>query len=461
MKSKAAHLIIGPLLFFVFLYLPLPELSPQGQAVLACTLWVAYWWVTEALELAVTALLPIIIFPLSGAVSMDKITSSYGHPFIFLFMGGFVLGIAIQKWDLHKRIAFKIIELLGTGKKRVILGFLVATAFLSMWLSNTATAIMILPIGISVGDHFKNDKIFSRNLMLAIAYGASIGGVATLIGSPPNIIFAGVLKQTLEIDITFFNWMLFALPTSILLLIVAWFYLTRFKVTAEDKTASVRLDDLGKITVPEKRVLIVFASVAFLWISKDFIWVKFLPKINDTIIAIIGALSLFIIPSGKEKDKALMDWKGVRDLPWGVLLIFGAGLAIASGFSETDLTTWLGNQMAEARVLPTFLFFLMVIAAINFLTEITSNTATASMLLPVLISIGISLEMDVVGLLAGATLACSCAFMLPVATPPNAIVFGSGQVTLKEMMRAGIFMNILSIIVIFLLSMWMSGVLVS
>src|SRR5699024_4601804 len=252
--------------------------------VLACTLWVAYWWVTEALELAVTALLPIIIFPLSGAVSIDKITSSYGHPFIFLFMGGFVLGIAIQKWDLHKRIAFKIIELLGTGKKRVILGFLLATAFLSMWLSNTATAIMILPIGISVGNHFNNDPVFSRNLMLSIAYGASIGGVATLIGSPPNIIFAGVLKQTLEIDITFFNWMLFALPISILLLVVAWFYLTRFKVTDEDKASSVRLDDLGKITVPEKRVLIVFASVAFLWISKDFIWVKFLPKINDTII---------------------------------------------------------------------------------------------------------------------------------------------------------------------------------
>ncbi|HLQ99480.1 MAG TPA: SLC13 family permease [Sphingobacterium sp.] len=459
MKSKFIHLIIGPILFLVSLKLPLENLSSEGQAVLACTLWVAYWWITEALELSVTSLLPIVIFPLSGAVPLEKITSSYGHPFIFLFMGGFVLGIAIQKWNLHKRIAFKIIEVLGTGKKRVILGFLLATAFLSMWLSNTATAIMILPIGISVSAHFNQDKVFSKNLMLAIAYGASIGGMATLIGSPPNIIFAGILKQSLQIEITFLNWMLFALPISLFLLLFAWIYLTRFKVDPEEKKSSVILDDLGNITTPEKRVLMVFAMVAFLWISKDFLWVKLFPKLDDTIIAIIGALSLFIIPAGSGSREALMNWKAAKSLPWGVLLIFGAGLAIASGFSNTDLTVWLGNQIGEAKVLPAFLFSLLVIAGINFLTEITSNTATASMLLPVLISLGLSLDMDVVGLLAGATLACTCAFMLPVATPPNAIIFGSGQIKLKEMMRAGIFMNIVSVLVIFVLSLLLSGVL--
>src|SRR5699024_1808820 len=316
-----------------------------------------------------------------------------------------------------------------------------------------------LPIGISVSAHFNQDKVFSKNLMLAIAYGASIGGMATLIGSPPNIIFAGILKQSLQIEITFLNWMLFALPISLFLLLFAWIYLTRFKVDPEEKKSSVILDDLGNITTPEKRVLMVFAMVAFLWISKDFLWVKLFPKLDDTIIAIIGALSLFIIPAGSGSREALMNWKAAKSLPWGVLLIFGAGLAIASGFSNTDLTVWLGNQIGEAKVLPAVLFSLLVIAGINFLTEITSNTATASMLLPVLISLGLSLDMDVVGLLAGATLACTCAFMLPVATPPNAIIFGSGQIKLKEMMRAGIFMNIVSVLVIFVLSLLLSGVL--
>lgn len=449
-KSKLIHLIIGPILFIIFLNVPLEGLSKEGQAVLACTLWIAYWWITETLELAVTSLLPIVIFPLSGAVSIDKVTTSYGHPFIFLFMGGFILGIAIQKWNLHKRIAYKIIEILGTGQKKVILGFLIATAFLSMWLSNTATAIMLLPIGLSVSAHFNNSKEFSRSLMLAIAYGASIGGLATLIGSPPNIILAGIVKETLSVEITFLNWMLFALPITVVLLLFAWFYLTRFKVEESDRKVNIALDKLPIMSTPEKRVLLVFASVAFLWISKDFLFADIFPSLDDTIIAIMGALSLFIIPAGSGTKESLMNWRAAKEMPWGVLLIFGAGLAIASGFSNTDLTVWLGSQMKGADVLPTFFFTLLVITCINLLTEITSNTATASMMLPVLIALGSSLNMDVIGLLAGATLACSCAFMLPVATPPNAIVFGSGQLTLKDMMRAGIFMNIVSIIVIFI-----------
>lgn len=460
MNSKTIHFIIGSLLFLIILLIPFAELSNEGQAVLACTVWVAYWWITEALELAVTSLLPIVIFPLSGALSIEKITGSYGHPFIYLFMGGFILGLAIQKWDLHKRIAFGIIRIMGSSQKRVILGFLLATAFLSMWLSNTATAIMLLPIGVSVISHFKNVQPFSKNVMLAIAYGASIGGMATLIGSPPNIIFAGIVKNTLGIEITFFNWMLFALPLTCLLLLITWFYLTYYKVEKTQEETELSIEKLPPMTKPEKRVLIIFVAVAFMWFTRTFIFVKFLPQLDDTIIAILGSILLFLTPAGTGKNERLMSWSVAREMPWGVLLIFGAGLAIAAGFASTDLTTWIGNQLSGAAVLPAFLFIFLVIASMNFLTEITSNTATASMMLPILIALGAVMEINIIGLLVGATLVCSCAFMLPVATPPNAIVFSSGKVSLREMMRTGVFLNIASIIVVYIFVMLFSNLLI-
>ncbi|MCY4778763.1 DASS family sodium-coupled anion symporter [Sphingobacterium sp. UT-1RO-CII-1] len=450
MGKKGIHVLIGPLLFFIVYNVPIAGLSEEGQAVLASTLWIAYWWIAEALDLAITSLLPIIIFPLSGALRIEDVTASYGHPFIYLFMGGFILGLAIQKWNLHKRIAFSIIRLTGTSEKMVILGFLLATAFLSMWLSNTATAIMLLPIGTSVIEHFKNRQPFSKNLMLSVAYGASIGGMSTLIGSPPNIILAGIVQSSLGIEITFVGWMLFAFPLSCVLLFITWLYLTHYK---EDKLALNKLlviEPLPPISEAEKRVLYVFLFVAFMWVTRSFIWVKFVPKLDDTIIAITGALLLFLIPSGRSARERLMNWEVAKSLPWGVLLIFGAGLAIANGFSATDLTVWIGESLNGARILPSFLFVLVVIASINFLTEITSNTATASMMLPVLIALGTVLELDVIALLVGATLACSCAFMLPVATPPNAIVFSSGYLNLKDMMRTGFWLNIISIIVIYL-----------
>src|SRR5699024_4754783 len=304
----------------------------------------------------------------------------------------------------------------------VILGFLIATAFLAMWLSNTDTAIMILPIGISISNHFSSQKEFSKNLMLAIAYGASIGGLATLIGSPPNIIFAGIIQQNLGVEITFLKWMTFALPITVALLIVAWFYLTRFKVDKSvTENKAFNFNDLPKMTTAEKRVLIVFAIVATLWITKDFLLKKHFPQLDDTIIAILGAISLFIITGDPKSKQKIMTWRVAREMPWGVLLLFGAGLAIANGFSSTDLTIWLGQLLSIANLLPVSIFLLIVIASINFLTEITSNTATASMMLPVLIALGSNHELNLIGLLAGATIACSCAFMLPVATPPNAI----------------------------------------
>ena len=442
------NLILGPVLFLFITLLPFEGLSAEGKAVLASTLWVAYWWISEAVELPVASILPILLFPLSGALTVEQTATSYGNPYIYLFLGGFIIGLAIENWDLHKRIAYKIIQIVGTSEKKVILGFMVATGFLSMWISNSASAIMMLPIGVSVAAQFGDRDLFAKRLMLGIAYAASIGGMATLIGTPPNIILAGIIKESMGVEISFVDWMMFATPFSIVLLIITWFILSRNLQSSATKTEFIP-DDLGKITTPEKRVAMVFALVAFLWITRTFIWNKFIPAMDDTTIAVFGALLLFVLPSGIGSRK-LMDWKTAKNLPWDVLLIFGAGLAIAKGFSQTDLTKWLAGHFMGLNFLPVAFLMVIIIASINFLTEITSNTATASITLPLLFSLSISLNMETLPLLAGATLAASCAFMLPVATPPNAIVFSSGKLKIGDMVRTGFILNIVSIVLIFL-----------
>lgn len=451
MIRKHLPAFLGPVVFLIINNIELAGLSPQGQAVLATTCWIAIWWITEAVELEATALLPLVVFPLSGGLSVSSTAESYGNPFIFLFMGGFIVGLAIQKWDLHKRIALNVISFVGTDQKKVMLGFMISTAFLSMWISNTATSIMMLPIAYSVMDQFEDKGTFGRNLMLGIAYAASIGGMATLIGTPPNIVFAGVIKETFNIELSFLQWMLFALPFVVLFLFIAWYYLAHFCGKPSDNTATqeITLEKLPKISVPEKRVLIVFVAIAFMWISRSFLIVKILPAIDDTQIAMLGAISLFLIPSGKKGQK-LMNWNTARKLPWGILLIFGAGLAIAEGFSTTDLATWLGEQLLELKAVPVLIILLLVIASVNFLTEITSNIATASMILPILAAMAISIGLSPLTLMVAAILASSCAFMLPVATPPNAVVFSSGKIRMGEMVKTGLVLNLISILLIFL-----------
>ncbi|HRN72195.1 MAG TPA: DASS family sodium-coupled anion symporter [Ginsengibacter sp.] len=447
--TRRVALITGPALFIIIRLIPIEGLSPEGKAVLACTAWVALWWITEAVELPVTSILPILIFPLSGALTIEQTTSAYGNPFIYLFLGGFIIGLAIENRNLHKRIAYNIIRVAGTGEKRVLLGMMVATAFLSMWISNTATAIMMLPIGVSVMHHFGNSQPFSKNLMLGIAYAASIGGIATLIGTPPNIILAGIVRESMGYEISFLDWLLFGLPFSAILLFLTWLWLTRYRVEKTDHSPALELSSLGKMTPAEKRVALVFTLTAFFWITRSFIWNKYIPGLDDTVIAIGGALLMFIIPAG-EKNENLINWKEAKKLPWDVLVLFGAGLAIAKGFANTDLTVWLGAQFSLLGFMPTALIVLLILAAINFLTEITSNTATASLILPLLITLGASLHLDVLPLLAGAAISSSCAFMLPVATPPNAIVFSSGKVRIGDMVRAGLFLNITSIVLTYL-----------
>ena len=462
-SSKQIGLFSGPLAFILTLWLVHPEgLGEEARAILACTLWIAIWWITEAIPIAVTSLLPLILFPLTGGLDIKSTSASFGHKYIFLYAGGFIIAIAIERWNLHKRIALNIINAIGTNIPYISLGFMVATAFLSMWISNTATAVMMLPIGAAIitqlnnnPESDKNDSlIFGKALMLSIAYSASIGGIATLVGTPPNLVLAGVVSEIYSVEISFSQWMAFGLPISVLLLFICWQYLVKFsfklggkKFPGGREEIKQQLEGLGGISFEEKLVLTVFGLTAFAWISRSFLLSKIIPGIDDTIIALGGAVILFLLPSRVRKE-GIITWEEAVKLPWGILLLFGGGLALAEGFKTTGLAVWIANQMTLLEGVTIVLVLLILIAAVNFLTEITSNLATTSMLLPILAPMALSMNVHPYTLLVAATVAASCAFMLPVATPPNAVVFGSGYLRIPDMVKAGIWMNILSILLI-------------
>ena len=465
-SKQKIGLVLGPLFFILIQQFFHPEgLSEAANSVLASAVWIAIWWITEALPIAVTALLPILLFPLSGGLSLTETTASYGHKFVFLFIGGFILAIAIEKWNLHKRIALTIIKIVGTNVVHIILGFMVATAFLSMWISNTATAVMILPVGIAIvlqlkdnPDTIENEnEIFGKALMLAIAYSASIGGMATLIGTPPNLILAGVVQESYGVEITFSQWFAFGFPVSVVFLFLAWLYLTRIAFTFKQKSfpggndeIKNQLRKLGKISFEEKMIFGVFILTAFAWITRSFLLKQYIPAIDDTIIAIGAAFLLFLLPSSK-KGIPLLGWDDAVKLPWGILLLFGGGMALALGFEDSGLALWIGIQLKSLSTIPLIVLLLIIIAAVNFITEITSNLATTAMLLPVLVSLADAINIHPYFLLVGATVAASCAFMLPVATPPNAVVFGSGYLKINDMVRKGFWMNVLSILLLTLI----------
>ncbi len=461
MKVKKIGLILGPALFLMTLLWFHPEgLSKEANAILASTLWVAVWWITEAVPIAITSLLPVVLFPLTGGLELAETTASFGHRYIFLYIGGFILAIAIQRWNLHKRIALNIIQIIGTNVKSIILGFMIATAFLSMWISNTATSVMMLPIGMAIisqlrdnPDTIENEnQTFGKALMLAIAYSASIGGMATLIGTPPNLILAGIVQETYGIEITFLKWFMFGLPVSLILLAICWKYLTEFAFSFKQKAfpggkseINKQLKSLGKISYEEKMVLLIFIGTAFAWITRTFLLQKFIPNIDDTIIAVIAGIILFILPASKEKSRKLINWKEAVKLPWGILLLFGGGLALAQGFKTSGLAEWIGGQMTLLEGASLFILLLFLITLVNFLTEITSNLATTAMILPILAPLSLVIDVHPFMLMVGATVAASCAFMLPVATPPNAVVFGSGYLRIPDMVKSGIWMNLFSI----------------
>lgn len=467
LTKKKIGLLLGPLAFVLIRFYFHPEgLTEAANGILAGTTWIGIWWITEAISIAATSLLPIVLFPLTGGLSLSETTASYGHNYIFLFMGGFILAIAIEKWQLHKRMALTIIKMVGTNVEKIILGFMIATGFLSMWISNTATAVMIMPVGMAVIAHLQSQAdtnksenlIFGKALMLAIAYSASIGGMATLIGTPPNLVLAGIIEKTYSTEISFFQWFQFGFPLSVILLMFCWLLLTKITFKFKQKEfpggkAEIdrQLKALGKISSQEKKVFLIFILTAFAWISRSFLLVQWLPKIDDTIIALISALILFVVPSGQDK-KSLMTWEDAEKLPWGILILFGGGMAIALGFESSGLANYIGNHLTMLEGISMILLVLILTTAVNFLTEITSNMATTAMLLPILVSLAAVLDIHPYILLVCATLAASCAFMLPVATPPNAVVFGSGMVKIEDMVKNGILMNLISIVIITLFS---------
>ncbi len=456
-------LLLGPLLFTLILLLPAPQaMSPAAQQLAAVTVLMATWWISEALPIAVTALLPIVLFPLLGIMPLAQTTSAYANPMVYLFLGGFLIAMAMQKWALHRRIALLTIRLVGTSPRRIILGFMLATAFLSMWISNTATAMMMLPIGLAVIGHRQSagedgnvDNNFATALMLSIAYAASIGGVATLIGTPPNAILAGVLQQQQGITLGFAQWMSFALPLSIVMLLLAWLYLTRTVYTgggqeiAADRTLiRQQLSALGVMSYEERWVLGVFGLVAATWLLRGLLDISWLDRLGDAGIAIGGALLLFILPAARKRGGRLLDWQSAVSLPWEILLLFGGGFSLAAGFVHSGLTEWLVSQLGILQGMPVWLLLAAIVLLVIFLTEVTSNTATATIVLPLMGALAGAMSLAPTLLMIPAAIAASYAFMLPVATPPNAIVFGGGHVTIPQMARAGIWMNLLATLLI-------------
>lgn len=466
-RRQLIGLILGPTLFLLIYLLPgLTGLDDSPRAVLAVTAWVASWWVTEALPIPATSLLPIILLPLTGGAEEETATMAYGDPIVFMYMGGFTIALAIEKWDLHKRIAMTIITMIGTSGQQIILGVLLSTALLSMWISNAATALMMLPIALALINEVKDNNFldekslhkFAKGLLLTVAYSASIGGLATLIGSVPNAVFAGVSASILDQTVTFTDWFLFGFPITIVLLVILYFYITKvqFKITQSgeisDDFAKNQLQKLGSMSSEEKAVLTIFGITGALWISSGF-----LPegiRISDTTISMIGATSMFLIPS-RNHSGGLMGWIDMKELPWGLLLLFGGGLSLAAAFEESGLTEWFGDILGMMEVLPFVLILIVLAALVLFMTEIMSNTAVANMLIPISIGLALGIGVDPHSIMAVVALSASCAFMLPISTPPNAAVFSSDYITIDDMVKAGFWMNIVAIgVIVFFVYFW-------
>lgn len=474
-KRKKIGLFAGVLLFVLILLLPAPEgLSASGWRTAAVALLMAAWWITEALPIAVTALLPIVLLPVLDVVSAGSATSPYANPLIFLFMGGFVIAIAMERWDLHRRIALNIVNVVGTRPSSIIIGFIIAAAFLSMWVSNTATALMMLPIGLSVLDLIERqtsgqEKLnFEIVLVLCIAYACNIGGMGTIIGTPPNALLVGYMSENYGIEISFLQWLAVGLPIVLVSLPIMYVVLTKWvypirlnELPGGKEFIKSELKELGKISNAEKKVAAVFGVTALLWITRPLL-TELLPGLSDSSIAIGAAVALFVIPLDFSEGKFVLSWSDVKRLPWGVLILFGGGLSLASAINETGLAAWIGEGVSGLQAWPILLLVAAVIMLVVFLTEMTSNTATTAAFLPILASVAVGLGENPLLFILPAALAASCAFMLPVATPPNAIVYGSGKITIPEMSKAGLWLNIIFIILLTILSFtiltWFFGV---
>ena len=456
---------------------------PEVTYTLATALLMAILWITEVIPLAVTSLLPVVLFPLMGVMNGKDVSATYFNHVIFLFIGGFLIALAMQKWNVHKRIALKILMFTGISHGRILLGLMLATSFLSMWISNTATAMMMVPILISIIQKMeeifgkKDIKKYSIGLLLGVAYSASIGGIATLVGTPPNLSFSRIFQIMFpgSPEISFAEWFFFALPVSVVFFIIVWLYLYyRFKPKQKiSKNFSIdtfrqQYSELGKTSFEEKIILIDFVLLAFLWLARSDItignfkipgWSSLFPYpeyINDGTVAIMMSVVLFFIPSRKDKKIKLLDWSTASKIPWNIVLLFGGGFALASGFKESGLSIWFGNQLEFVSLFHPLLVIVIICFMMTFLTELTSNTATTEMLLPILAGLAVATEINPLLFMLPATLSASMAFMLPVATPPNAIIFGTGKISVIDMAKTGLVLNLIGVVVISL-AVWFFG----
>jgi len=470
LEGRSTHqrigLVVGPLIATLMLLSDAPDgLTDAGWSTAAVAVLMAVWWATEAIPIAATALIPLACFPILGAVNMADAAAPYANKVIYLFLGGFVVAFAMQRWNLHRRIALNILQHAGGSGRFLVGGFLLTSALISMWVMNTSTAMMLTPVAVSVitvihasirdlDAQARED--FQYALLLAVAYGATIGGLTTLVGTLPTAMLAAFMLSSYGTEINFADWMMVGVPLAILMLPLCWFVLTRwvfdvsFKTSGEGKAELRRLrEELGEISRPEIRIAIVAAIMIVAWVGRPF-WIQLpgLAGLDDTGIAIIGAIAMFVIPSGDKDDPVLLRWQYAEQLPWGVILLFGGGLSLAAAFINTGLAAWLGTMLQVIGTLPLLALVAAIAAMIIFLTELTSNTATVATFLPIAGAVAIELGLDPIVLAVPVTLAASCAFMLPVATPPNAIVFGSGLLTIPKMMRAGLAINVVGIAIV-------------
>lgn len=465
MLSKQIGLFLGPLAFLILLLIPVPEVfSAEAWRVIALASFMLVWWVTEAVPIPVTALLPIVGLPLLGVDDMRTAAAPYASPIVFLFMGGFMIALAMERWHLHRRIALNIVRLTGTNANGIILGFMLATAALSMWISNTATTVMMLPIALSVVELLTKDKddqpergirFFALSMMLGIAYAANIGGTATIIGTPPNVVFAGYIRQTFDYEVSFANWMLIGLPFAAVLLTITYFFVVKVLYPnrlGRFKGAATLIDEeiarLGAMSTGERRTLVIFATTALAWIFRAQLnnWIPGL-QLTDPIIAMLATVVLFMTPVNFKEGIFVLKWKNTEKLPWGILLLFGGGLSLAGALERVGIIDLIGEQFAGLE--NAGLLIILGLSAVSlFLTEIMSNVALVTVLLPVVGGIAVAADIRPLMVCVPVTLAASCAFMLPMSTPPNAIVFASGHLTIPQMVRAGLILNIITIILV-------------
>jgi sodium-dependent dicarboxylate transporter 2/3/5 len=477
---KKILLVAAPLIAaYLYFFVELDHNNPAVVATLAIAIWMAIWWVIEIVPLGITSLLPVVLFPMFGIINGKEVSSAYFNHVIFLFIGGFLIALAIQKWNFHKRIALTILNFVGNSPGRLLFGFMFTTAFLSMWISNTATAMLMVPIIISIVKKLeiingkKTVQLFALGLLLSVAYSASIGGVATLVGTPPNLSFARIFEMYFPNapEISFSKWMIFAIPITILMFICTWVYIYfqfikkggSWKIIKRNELSD-ELKALGPMSFEEKIVGLVFLVLAFLWMFRvDIVIGKFnIPGwsslfknpsyINDGTVAIMMGILLFLIPSKEKKGTFLMDWKTAKKIPWEIILLFGGGFALALGFKESGLSAWFGEQLLFLKNVSPLILIVIVTMLITFLTELTSNTATVETLLPILAGLAISVRINPLLLMIPATVAGSFAFMLPVATPPNAIIFGTKRVSIFQMAKAGLVLNFIGIIIVSLVT---------